>query len=235
MILRKWEDLPIDMQTEQVRKYYDILRDKKSALILKRVFDIVVSLVLLLILSPICLILAVAIKIDSNGPVFFRQIRITQYGKRFRIHKFRSMTEGADKGDTVTLKNDSRITKIGGFIRKYRLDELCQLIDILQGNMTFVGTRPEVLKYVDLYTPEMRATLLLPAGVTSEASISFRNEDQLLSGADNVDEAYVNDVLPIKMHYNLKAIEHFSFIYEMKIMVMTAFAVLGKEYKEEFY
>lgn len=230
MILRKWEDLPKDMQTEQVRKYYDILHSRKASLILKRVFDVVVSLALLLILSPIYLVLAIAIKIDSQGPVFFRQIRITQYGKRFRIHKFRSMAEGADKGNTVTLKNDIRITKIGGFIRKFRLDELCQLIDILQGNMTFVGTRPEVPKYVELYTPEMRATLLLPAGVTSETSIFFKNEDQLLSGIDNIDETYVKDILPIKMHFNLKAIEHYSFLYEMKIMFMTALAVLGKDY-----
>lgn len=232
MILRKWADLPKDMQTEQVRKYYDILHGKKYALILKRVFDVVVSLVLLVILSPVYLILAIAIKIDSKGPVFFRQVRITQYNKQFRIHKFRSMTDGADKGNAVTSKNDSRITKIGGFIRKYRLDELCQLIDILQGNMTFVGTRPEVPKYVDLYNPEMRATLLLPAGVTSEASIFFKNEDQLLSEAENVDKTYVYDVLPIKMQYNLKAIEQFSFTHELKIMFMTVFTVLGNDYHE---
>ncbi len=235
MILRKWEDLPKDMQTEQVRVYYDILRSKIVELILKRVFDVLISLILLLILAPVCLILAIAIKIDSKGPVFFRQIRITQYGKRFRIHKFRSMVEGSDKGNTVTLENDCRITKIGIFIRKYRLDELCQLIDVLQGNMTFVGTRPEVQKYVDFYNPEMRATLLLPAGVTSEASIFFKNEDQLLSEAKNVDETYLKDILPIKMHYNLQAIKHFSFLYEMKIIFMTVFAVLGKEYKSDYF
>lgn len=232
MILHKWEELPKDMQTEQVRKYYDSLRDKKCALIFKRVFDIVLSMVLLLILAPVYLILAIAIKLDSKGPVLFRQIRITKYGKQFRIHKFRSMTDGADKGNAITAKNDSRITRVGGYIRKYRLDELSQLVDILQGNMTFVGTRPEVPKYVALYTPEMRATLLLPAGVTSKASIFFKNEDQLLSGAVNVDETYVNEVLPIKMRYNLKAVEHFSVTHEMKIMIMTVLAVLGKDFHE---
>lgn len=232
MILRKWENLPIEMQTEQVRKYYDILCGKKCALFSKRIFDVLVSVILLICLSPIYLIIAIAIKLDSRGPVFFRQTRVTQYGKRFRIHKFRSMREGADKGDAVTSKNDSRITRVGAFIRKYRLDELSQLIDILQGNMTFVGTRPEVLKYVELYTPEMRATLLLPAGVTSEASIFFKNEDQLLSEVQNVDRTYANDVLPIKMHYNLKAIEHFSLILEMRIMIMTVLAVLGKDFNK---
>ena len=176
----------------------------------------------------------IAIKIDSPGPVFYRQVRVTQYGRRFRIFKFRSMVANADKiGTQVTVGNDSRITRMGKLIRKCRLDELCQLIDVLRGTMSFVGTHPEVPKYVDAYTPEMMATLLLPAGVTSLASILYNDEDRLLEGAEDVDTVYIRDVLPGKMRYNLKAIENFGFWKDIKTMFMTVFAVLGKEYREE--
>ena len=149
MMLKKWEDLPEQLRTEEVRPYYDILRRKQGSLLVKRIFDVVVSAVMLLILSPVFLILAIAIKLDSPGPVFYRQVRVTQYGKQFRIFKFRSMVNNADKiGTQVTVGNDSRITRMGKLIRKCRLDELCQLIDIFRGTMTFVGTRPEVPKYV---------------------------------------------------------------------------------------
>jgi lipopolysaccharide/colanic/teichoic acid biosynthesis glycosyltransferase len=229
----KWEKLPKEMQTDEVRKYYDILKKKSFALCMKRVFDIVVSLIMLVILSPLFLILAIAIKIDSKGPVFYRQLRVTQYGKRFRIFKFRSMVQNADKvGSHVTVNNDARITKVGKFIRKCRLDEICQLIDVLRGTMSFVGTRPEAVKYVDKYTPEMMATLLLPAGITSEASIYYKNESELLDGVEDVDKVYVEDVLPDKMYYNLRAIERFSFWRDIKIMFMTVFAVLGKDYQD---
>lgn len=232
MILLKWEDLPDQLRTEAVRPYYDILKKKQGSLLVKRVFDIVVSALMLVIISPVFLILAIAIKLDSPGPVFYRQERVTQYGKRFRIFKFRTMVSNADKiGTQVTVGNDSRITRVGKLIRKCRLDEVSQLIDIFRGTMTFVGTRPEVPKYVAAYTPEMMATLLLPAGVTSLASIMYKDEDQLLSGAADVDKTYVEEVLPGKMRYNLKAIETFSFWGDIKIMVMTALAVLGKEYK----
>lgn len=234
MRLIKWEKLPAKMQTEEVRKYYDILRKKRCGLFFKRVFDIFVSLLLLIILSPLFLLLAVAIKIDSKGPVFYRQKRVTQYGKEFRIFKFRSMVQDADKiGTHVTVNGDIRITRVGKFIRKCRLDELCQLIDVLRGTMTFVGTRPEAVKYVEAYTPEMWATLLLPAGITSEASIYYKDESSLLDGAKDVDKTYVEEVLPAKMKYNLKAIEKFGFWRDIKIMFMTVFAVLGKEYKGE--
>lgn len=232
MNLLKWEDLPDQLRTEAVRPYYDILKKKQGSLLVKRVFDIVVSALMLVIISPVFLILAIAIKLDSPGPVFYRQERVTQYGKRFRIFKFRTMVSNADKiGTQVTVGNDSRITRVGKLIRKCRLDEVSQLIDIFRGTMTFVGTRPEVPKYVAAYTPEMMATLLLPAGVTSLASIMYKDEDQLLSGAADVDKTYVEEVLPGKMRYNLKAIETFSFWGDIKIMVMTALAVLGKEYK----
>lgn len=231
MILKKWEKLPVEMQTEEVRKYYDILRKKKISLVLKRAFDIVVSLVMLIVFSPVFLALAIAIKLDSKGPVFYRQTRVTTYNKKFRIFKFRSMVSNADKiGTLVTVGHDSRITRTGKFIRKFRLDELSQLIDVFRGKMTFVGTRPEVPKYTEQYTPEMMATLLLPAGVTSMASIYYKDEAELLDGVENPDEVYVKDVLPIKMYYNLKAIEKFSFFGDIKIMFMTVFAMFGKKY-----
>lgn len=233
MRIVKWERLPAEMQTEEVRKYYDILKKKKVGLFFKRFFDIFVSLIMLVLLSPMFLVLAIAIKVDSKGPVFYRQERVTQYGKRFRIHKFRSMVQDADKGSQVTVNGDKRITKVGRFIRKCRLDEICQLLDVLSGNMTFVGTRPEVTKYVEKYTPEMMATLLLPAGVTSLASIYYKDEARLLDGAEDTDKTYVEDVLPAKMRYNLKAVQSFGFWKDIKIMFMTVFAVLGKEYKGE--
>lgn len=233
MMLKKWEELPVEMQTEAVRPYYEVLAKNKGSLILKRIFDICVSSVLLLILLPIFLILAIAIKVDSKGPVFFRQERVTQYGKYFRIFKFRTMVNDADKiGSQVTVGNDRRITRVGRLIRNCRLDEICQLIDILRGTMTLVGTRPEVPKYVAAYTEEMMATLLLPAGVTSLASIMYKDEARLLDGAENVDDVYINDVLPNKMRYNLKAIRKFSFFSDIKTMYMTVFAVLGKDYRD---
>lgn len=234
MLICKWEKLPAEMQTEEVRKYYNILRKKNFSLFWKRVFDIVVSALMLVILSPLFIILAIAIKIDSRGPVFYRQERVTQYGKRFRIFKFRSMRTGADKGSQITVAKDDRITKVGKFIRKFRLDEISQLIDILRGTMTFVGTRPEVPKYVEKYSPEMVATLLLPAGVTSRASIYYKDEAELLSEAEDADKVYMEKILPAKMYYNLKAIEKFGFWRDIKTMFMTVFAVLGKEYKGDY-
>lgn len=229
MLIKKWNKLPEDMQTDAVFPYWKRLRRKNFSLFWKRVFDIFVSFIMLIILLPFFLILALAIKIDSRGPVFYRQERVTQYGKRFRIHKFRTMVSNADKiGSQVTVAGDDRITKVGRFIRKVRLDEVSQLIDVLTGKMTFVGTRPEVPKYVERYTDEMKATLLLPAGVTSLASIKYKDEGKLLSGAEDVDEAYVNDVLPGKMEYNLQAINKFGFWRDIGIMFMTVGAVLKR-------
>ncbi len=234
MILKKWEELPEKMQTDEIRYYYEILKKKKLSLFLKRVFDVFVSAVMLLVLSPVFLILAIAIKLESKGPVFYRQERVTQYGKTFKIFKFRTMVQNADKiGAQVTVGNDARITRVGKVIRKLRLDEISQLIDVFRGTMTFVGTRPEVPRYVAHYTDEMMATLLLPAGVTSIASIYYKDEDKLLEGADDPNKVYVEYVLPDKMYYNLKAIEKFSFFGDIKVMFMTVFAVLGKEYKDE--
>lgn len=225
--MRKWEELPVDMQVEAVRKYYEILSKKKGSLILKRIFDIIAAGIFLIILSPVLLILAAWIKLDSKGPVFFRQVRVTRYGKPFRIFKFRTMVNNADKiGTQVTTKGDARVTRAGKVLRGCRLDELPQLLNILTGDMTFVGTRPEVEKYVAHYTDEMKATLLLPAGVTSLASIEYKDEDRLLESADNADAVYVERILPEKMKYNLEAIEHFSFLQDLKTMIATVIAVV---------
>lgn len=227
MILKKWKELPKEFQTEEVKVYYDILSKKKGSLFLKRVFDVTVSLIMLIILLPVFIILGIAIKIDSSGPVFFRQERITQYGKTFKIFKFRTMVNNAEKlGTQVTVGNDSRITKVGSFIRNCRLDEISQLLNILTGDMTFVGTRPEVKKYVDHYTKEMMATLLLPAGVTSLASIKYKDEAELLEKSNNPDETYIKEILPEKMKYNLQSIEKFKFLEDIKIIFMTVLAVI---------
>lgn len=234
MLVCKWDKLPANMQIDEIKPYWEKIRKRNWNLFWKRVFDIFVSLILLIILSPIFIILAIGIKIDSKGPVFYRQVRITQYGKEFRIHKFRSMTVGADKGSQVTVKGDARITRMGKIIRKCRLDEVSQLIDVLQGKMSFVGTRPEVPKYVNQYTNEMLATLLLPAGVTSEASILYKDEDELLDSAKDTDKVYVEDVLPVKMYYNLKEITKEGMFHDIKVMFMTFFAVCGKKYKGDY-
>lgn len=223
---RNWSELPEWMQIPEVREYYEILSKRKKSLIVKRVFDLVISFILLIIAAAPMLVIAAAIAIDSSGGIFYRQERVTAYGKRFMIHKFRTMVVNADTiGTQVTARNDSRVTKIGKFLRKYRLDELPQLIDILIGDMSFVGTRPEVVKYVKAYTKEMRATLLLPAGVTSEASIRYKDEADLLSGAEDVDRIYIEKVLPGKMEYNLESIRRFGLFRELKTMIRTVIAV----------
>lgn len=228
MRLIPWEELPADMQTEEVRPFYDLLAKKRGQLLVKRLVDICGSAVLLVLLSPVFAVLAIAIKVDSPGPVFYRQLRVTQYGKRFRIFKFRTMCDRADQiGSAVTVGNDARVTRVGKAIRRLRLDEISQLVDVFRGTMTFVGTRPEVPQYVDAYTPLMRATLLLPAGVTSMASIMFKDEADILAFADNVDDAYIRSVLPRKMEFNLQDIESFSVSRDFSIMLKTVSAVFG--------
>ena len=226
-MLKNWNKLPEYMRTDEVRPYYDLLQRKKLSLFFKRVFDIVVSLIMIILCSPILLIISILIVKDSKGGVFYRQERVTQYGRVFRIFKFRTMVQNADQiGTQVTVSNDSRITKIGSKLRDCRLDELPQLFNIFLGDMTFVGTRPESVHYVKSYTNEMYATLLLPAGVTSEASIQYKDEAELLDQADDVDCVYINEVLPEKMQYNLNSIKEFSFFKEIATMFRTVFAVL---------
>ena len=227
MTLKKWDDLPRFMQCEEVREYYDILAQKKLSLKLKRAFDVVAGVGVLIVTAIPMVVISIKIAIESPGGVFYRQERITAYGKKFRIHKFRTMVANADKiGSAVTVSGDNRITPTGAFLRKYRLDERPQVFDVLTGNMSFVGTRPEATKYVKKYTKEMRATLLLPAGITSEASIQYKDEAELLNAADDVDKVYVEQVLPIKMKYNLASIREFSFFKDIRTMVRTIMAVV---------
>ena len=226
MFIRSWNRLPQSMQNDSVQQYYDGLKNKRFSLILKRLFDIVMSLILLVLLFPVFVVLGVWIKLDSSGPVFYRQERITQYGRVFKIFKFRTMVSNADQiGSLVTVGNDSRITKVGAKIRKCRLDEIPQLINIFLGDMSFVGTRPEVQKYVDAYSDEMMATLLLPAGVTSLASITYKDEDEILSHMvdenHSVDEVYVENVLPEKMKYNLEYLKDFNIVKDLILCIKT--------------
>lgn len=228
MLLRKWEDLPEFMRIEEVRPYYESLSQKKLQLFIKRVFDVVLSLVLLIILLPVFLILAIWIKVDSDGPVFYRQERVTQYGKIFKIFKFRTMVVNADRiGSLVTTQNDVRVTKVGEKIRNYRLDEIPQLLNVLIGDMTFVGTRPEARKFVISYKPEMLATLLLPAGITSEASIRYKDEAKILDKADDIDTVYTELILPEKMKYNLDSLKHFNFFNDLLSMLKTFTSVVN--------
>ena len=219
-MLREWDKLPKNMRTEAVRPYYESLKKKKVSLALKRAFDVIASTIMIVILSPLLIIISVLIVTDSKGGVFYRQERVTQYGKKFRIFKFRTMVANADKiGTQVTVSNDNRITRIGAVIRKYRIDEIPQLFNILLGDMSLVGTRPESVHYVKHYTSEMMATLLMPAGVTSEASILYKDEAKLLDKADDVDRVYIERVLPDKMKYNLASIKNFSVIKDIKTMI----------------
>ena len=225
--MKKWDKLPDEFKNDEVRPYYEILSRRTGSLIVKRCSDFIAALVMTVIFLPFMLIIAVWIKCDSRGKVLFLQKRVTKYGRTFNIFKFRTMVSDAEKqGTQVTVKNDSRITRAGRFLRKCRLDELPQLFNVLKGDMTFVGTRPEVPKYVERYTTEMYATLLMPAGITSLASIKFKDEEKLLDGAENADDVYVNTVLPQKMKFNLEYISRFSFFYDIKLMFMTFFAVI---------
>lgn len=231
-MLKSWENLPTNMQTEAVRPYYQMLKKRKVSLAMKRAIDILGAGILTILLSPVLAVLAIWIKIDSKGPVFYRQERVTQYGRVFRICKFRTMVVGADKkGPLVTQKKDARITRVGAKLRKLRLDELPQIFNILTGDMSFVGTRPEVAKYVNRYSDEMKATLLLPAGVTSETSIRYKDEDEIIEKyqketGEDTDEIYVKHILPEKMKYNLDYIRKFSVWKDLRIMIETALAVL---------
>lgn len=231
-MLKQWEELPEFMRVSEVKPYYDILKKKQFSLFLKRVFDFITALFLLVLLAIPMAIIAVWIKLDSEGPVFYRQERVTTYGKHFRIHKFRTMVNNADKiGTGVTVSGDARITKVGQKLRDLRLDELPQVFDVLEGNMSFVGTRPEAVKYVERYQPDFYATLLLPAGITSEASIRYKDEANLLDKAKDVDKVYIEQVLPAKMKWNLETIEYFSLLKDIATMFRTVFAVLGKDYQ----
>ena len=227
----KWDELPLEMQLSEVEPYYQLVSQRKGSLVLKRCLDFFLALVLLFLTSPLFIVLSIWIKLDSKGPVIYKQERVTQYNRHFKIWKFRTMVTDADKkGSLVTSANDNRITKVGNLIRRVRLDELPQLVNVLKGEMSFVGTRPEVPRYTEQYSPEMMATLLLPAGITSLASINYKDEDTIISQMTakgmTVDQAYVERVLPEKMHFNLAYLRDFSFIGDIKIMLQTVVEVL---------
>ncbi len=227
MLLKKWNNLPHSLKNAEVKPYYDSLKSKTLSLLFKRVFDILFSVCFILIFLPIYILIALAVLFNSGFPIIYKQKRITANGKEFNVFKFRTMVKNADKiGSLVTVDNDPRITKVGKFLRNFRLDELPQIFNVLGGSMSFVGVRPEVEKYVSKYTDEMQATLLMPAGITSPASIAYKDEAELLNNSENPDETYVNEILPKKMEYNLKYIKEFSFFGDIKIMFKTVLAVL---------
>ena len=231
MILKKWNDLPEFMRTSEIKPYYDSLYNKRWQLFFKRIFDFITAIIMIIILAIPMIIIAIMIKLDSKGPVFYRQERVTTYGKHYKIHKFRTMIINADKvGSAVTIYNDNRITKVGAKLRTHRLDELPQLFDVIKGDMTFVGTRPEVVKYVENYKSEYYATLLIPAGITSEASIRYKDEKKLLNGFNDIDKIYMEQILPNKIKWNLDALKHYSFKNDIITMFRTIMAILGKEY-----
>ena len=215
MELRPWQLLPDEMRTKEVRKYYNILMKHRMWLEMKRVLDVIVAGIMLAVLIIPMGIIALAIRLDSPGPVFFRQARVTQYGRIFRIYKFRTMVDNASKlGAAVTVDNDSRITKVGAFLRKYRMDEFPQLFNILAGDMTLVGTRPEVPKYVKKYTK------------------AYKDEDKLLGEAvdeKSTDNIYLNEVLPAKMRYNLESMKHFGVKADAAVLWDTFTSVVGSE------
>lgn len=221
-MLCKWEKLPRQLRKTAIKSYYDILASKRASLFVKRLLDLIFAIVLLILISPVLLIVAGIIKLSDYGPVFFRQVRITQYGREFRIFKFRTMVVNAEQlGNQVTSEADPRVTKIGRVLRKLRLDELPQLLNVIAGDMSFVGTRPEVPKFVKAYTDEMLATLLLPAGVTSMASIKFKDEDRILGKSKDTDDTYINKVLPQKMEYNLEELKEFSIRRDIYTIITT--------------
>ena len=226
--MRDWKDIPAFMKNDRVREYYNILKKHEKELKVKRICEIILGLVLFVILLPVMICIGVAVKMDSKGPALFIQTRITTYGKRFKIYKFRTMSAGKRSGSEtqVTERDDDRITVIGKKLRKYRLDELPQLWNIIKGDMTFVGTRPEVEKYVRQYADEMKATLLIPAGVTSRASIEYKDEEELLTGVEDVEEVYIRKILPEKMKYNLEALRHYSFLSDVRTLIQTVGAVI---------
>ena len=192
----------------------------------KRLFDIISSSIGLLCLAPVFVIMAIWIKLDSRGPVFYRQTRVGRYGRDFRIFKFRSMRVGSDKGRQITVgERDPRITRSGYFIRRYKIDELPQLINVFLGDMSIVGPRPEVRKYVDLYSEEQRKVFQVRPGITDLASIKYRNENELLSQVDDPDTYYIDVIMPDKLAINLEYIRHQSFMGDIKIIFNTLFKI----------
>lgn len=197
---------------------------------LKRFFDLSTSAIAIALIWPILLLISIWIKLDSSGPVFFRQERVGRHGKTFRIFKFRTMTVDAEKkGLQLTVGGDNRVTRAGKFLRKTKLDELPQLFDVLIGNMSIVGPRPEVPKYIDQYPASIRKQVLsVRPGITDRASIEFRNENEILSNSADPEKSYINEILPIKQKYYIEYVNKNSFLGDLKIIWKTAFAIISK-------
>ena len=222
-----FSSLPENMQVEEVKHYYDILKQKGRSLFFKRVLDLSLALILCIILLLPMFVIALIIMFSSKGPIIYKQVRVTTFNREFRIWKFRTMKVGSDALGELTCSDDDRVTGVGRFLRKYRLDELPQIFHVISGNMSIVGTRPEVPRYTKEYTPEMMATLLMPAGVTSLASIMFKDEAELLENCDDADKVYINDILPQKMKYNLEYLEKFGFRRDLKLILKTVKEVVS--------
>lgn len=228
---KAWDDLPAFMRLPEVKPYYDILKKKRCQLVLKRLFDFILAFILLVILAIPMLLISLWICLDSHGAPIYRQERVTTYGRKFRIHKFRTMIADADqKGIQLTAKADQRITRVGMILRKLHLDEMPQLLDVFSGKMSIVGTRAEVPRYVEQYQPEYYATLLMPAGITSEATIRYKDEYKLLNAAQDMEKVYLEQILPAKMKWNLESVRRFRFLREILTIIRTILAIMGKDY-----
>lgn len=204
----------------------------KMKLFWKRFLDIVVSLLGILITSPILLVVGILIKLTSKGPVLYRQERIGRNGVTFRILKFRTMVVNADaKGLKITVGGDKRITGVGKVLRKTKLDELPQLFNVLFGQMSLVGPRPEVAEYVELYTEEQRTVLSVRPGITDYASVCFRNENEILAQAEDPQKEYIEHIMPLKLRYNQKYIQEMGIFTDLKIIFLTAYVIFGGEVK----
>ena len=204
-----------------------VLEERKLQLILKRAMDVVISGGALLVLWPVLLIVALLIKIDDPGPVFYRQVRVGKDGKEFRIFKFRTMVVDADKkGLAITVGRDNRITRMGRFLRKTKLDELAQLLNVFLGDMSFVGPRPEVPKYVNMYTPYQRQVLLVRPGITDYASIAYRNENDMLAGSEDPERMYIDVIMPDKIELNMKYLREISPVADIKLIFGTIAAII---------
>ena len=204
-----------------------VLEKRKLQLVLKRAMDIIISGGALAVIWPVLLLIALAIKIDDPGPVFYRQVRVGKDGKEFRIFKFRTMVVDADKkGLAITVGRDNRITRMGRILRKTKLDELAQLINVFTGEMSFVGPRPEVPKYVNMYTPYQRQVLLVRPGITDYASIAYRNENDMLEGAEDPEKMYIDVIMPDKIELNMKYLREISPLADIRLILSTIIAVI---------
>lgn len=230
MYVKQFEKLPPDLQKSEIRPYFDYLQTRKGSLIAKRVLDIFVALLVLTVLSPIMLISAILVKLTTKGPLFYLQERVGLYGKPFHIYKFRTMVVDADKiGAQITVgERDPRITKVGHILRTTRIDEFPQMLNVLKGDMTIIGTRPEVPRYVKEYSDEMKATLLMQPGASGGASIAYRYENEMLKDKEDPEQYYIDAILPDKMQINLDYLKKFSIWQDLWLMCRTVGCVFHK-------